>query len=114
MVEYYTLKFYRAAFGDTKYKDIPLIGASLSAVKEEACEALYARFDDMKTAGKGSKAPHTAALVDEHGHVVARFQVKPVVPGSGTKAVEVPPKLWRDKMLGAPSPTVLESLGNEP
>ncbi|MDW9776423.1 hypothetical protein GOA89_32550 [Sinorhizobium meliloti] len=114
MTVYYTLKFYRAAFGDTKYKDIPLIGHSLSGVKEEACEALFARFDDMKTAGKGSKAPHTAALVDEHGHVAARFEVKPVVPGSGTKAFEVPPKLWHDKMVGTPSPTVLESLGDEP
>ncbi|XOK15626.1 hypothetical protein ACI6PO_27720 (plasmid) [Agrobacterium tumefaciens] len=114
MTELYTLKFYRTAFDDTRYEDVPLFGHSLAEMKEEACEALYARFDDMKAAGKGSKAPYTAALLDEREYVVARFEVRPVVPGSGNKAFELPPNLWHDKMPGTPSPTVLESLGDEP
>ncbi|MBB4483207.1 MULTISPECIES: hypothetical protein [Rhizobium] len=100
MTEIYMLKFYRAAFGDTKHTDVPLTGDDIAQVKEEACQALYTRFSDMK----GKKPPFMAALLDEHDHVVARFEVRPVVPGSGEKAFEVPPQLWHDKMQGTPSP----------
>lgn len=110
MAEYYTLKFYRVAFEDTKFKDIALIGDSLAEVKQEACEALYSRFKVMKTAGKDSKAPHTAALLNSNEHVIARFEVRPVVPGSGEKAVEVPPQLWLNRMPGTPSRSALENL----
>ncbi|OWK23330.1 hypothetical protein AJ87_36480 [Rhizobium yanglingense] len=104
MTEFYTLKFYRAAFGDTKYKDIPLFGDNLDRVKEEACEALYSRFSDMKTAGRGSKAPNTAALLDEREQVVARFEVKTAVPGRGVQAAEIPAHLWLDRWPGVRAP----------
>ncbi|NKM36631.1 hypothetical protein [Rhizobium laguerreae] len=110
MLEYYTLKFYRVAFGDTRFKDVSVVADTLAEVKEEACEALYSRFNDMKTAGRGSKAPYTAALLNKNEHVIARFEVRPVVPGSGEKAFEVPPQLWLDRMPGTPSPAVHENL----
>ncbi|AYG76795.1 hypothetical protein CCGE532_30175 (plasmid) [Rhizobium sp. CCGE532] len=34
------MKIYRAEFGDTKYKDIPLTGDDIGEMKEEACEAM--------------------------------------------------------------------------
>ncbi|QYA04529.1 hypothetical protein [Rhizobium sp. B21/90] len=110
MTEYYTLKFYRVAFGDTKFTDIPLFGSPLPKLKEEACAALYARFSDMKTDGKGSQAPHTAALLDENEHVVARFEVRPVVQGrGGEEAVELASQLWLDRWPGTPSPAILQT-----
>jgi hypothetical protein len=110
MTNYYTVKFHRVAFGDTKYKDVPIVSERLEELKEEAREGLFARFKDMKAAGKGSRAPHSAALLDENDHVIARFEVRPKVPGSGEEAVELPPEIWHDRMPGTPSAAIIESL----
>jgi hypothetical protein len=104
------LKFHRLAFGDTKFKDIPLIGSSLKEAKREARDALYARFTDMRAAGKSRQAPHSATLLDENDHVVARFEVQPAISGRGEQAMEIPPEIWLDRMPGTPSPEIRKRL----
>ncbi len=109
MTVIYMLKFYRAAFGDTKYPDIPFPGSSLEEAKAEACEALFARFKDMKAAGKGREAPIGAALLDDNDDVIARFQVRPKINGrGGEEAVEMAPQIWRKNQPGKPSPEIRE------
>lgn len=100
MTGIYTLKFYRVDFDDTAEKDVPLIGEDFAELKEQACEALTARFeDDAAARRKRSRAPHTAAILDEHQHVMARFRVE-----LDRKAVEIPPHLWLDRWPGTPAP----------
>lgn len=106
MPEIYLLRFYRVEFGDTAEKDVPLIGDDLAELKEQACEALTARFQDEAAARrKRSKVPHTAVILDKNEHVIARFQVD-----ASRKAAEIPHHLWHPKMAGTPTPELAEYL----
>lgn len=100
MTGIYTLKFYRVHFDDTAEKNVPQIGEDLAALKEQACEALTARFeDDAAARRKRSRVPHTAVILDKHEHVIARFQVE-----LNRKTVEIPSYLWLDRWPGTPAP----------
>ncbi|MGO7361618.1 hypothetical protein [Rhizobium leguminosarum] len=110
MTVIHMLRFYRSRFGDTRYKDMPMVGSTLEEAKQEACEALNARFRDNRAAGRLRQAPYSAVLLDDLDHVIARFEYRPGTHDRPEGAYELPPEIWHDKMAGTPSSRIVESL----
>jgi hypothetical protein len=110
MTVIHMLRLYRSRFGDTRYKDMPMVGSTLEKAKQEACEALNARFRDSRDAGRPRQAPYSAVLLDEQDLVIARFEYRPGTHYRLEGAYELPPEIWHGKMAGTPSPKIVEYL----
>lgn len=110
MREILMLRFYRSRYGDTRYPDVPMVGSTLEEARQEACEALNARYRDNKQAGRLREAPYCAVLLDEAGQVVARFEYRPGTPDRPEGAYELPKEIWHDGMAGTPTDEIQQYL----